>query len=70
MRRLANVYTLSFGILVSLALTIYLIPPKKRSTCANISVICTCPAELCRCGDLVTCSESCYQEARRQGRVK
>jgi hypothetical protein len=45
-------------------------PKMKHKCCANISVVCDCEPRLCRCGGTKTCTESCYQEAKRQGRVK
>ena len=45
-------------------------PKPKHKCCANISVECDCIPELCRCGGTKTCTESCYQEAKRQGGVK
>jgi len=43
---------------------------QKKHTCECISVQCDCVPGLCRCGGVKTCTESCYQEAKRQGRVK
>jgi hypothetical protein len=44
--------------------------PKKKC-CENISVVCDCEPGLCMCLKYgKTCTDSCYDEAQRTGRVK
>ena len=67
---LLNKWTLCAAIIGVSVWLVSLKEQPKRKTCDNISVVCDCDPKLCRCGGIKTCSESCYQEAKRQGRVK